>query len=1365
MFSRGHVAAGIALALAVAHGVVEVRAASVEAGQAEVVSHLADDVHLRIGLGDGRGAALAFTTLAAADDGSARGVAAALAVLNIYETAPGAGEIRAALTSRDREARAKAFRQLADALAEMTGEHRLPEPFTGHRILKAAEGCPVEQVRAFAQGHDGAVHMLAGALVSYDGRLWQVADRESIRAVQPLAAILSDSKGRLWIGGGQAGIIADGPLTATERPGWGTTAFRQGGPGGRWHTFTAWRRVTAFAENKMGVWVATPSWLSVYGGRQMRPVNCPLPYSPTRKLVASLKSDDLWVVDVGRVSRFDGKRWKSYSAGKLRTVGGVISNGRVVIVTSAGLIVPGDERSEMVKFPAGHGTIVAAAAGPDDTIWCVSSQGRLARTNMKTWGLYRLLAPNELARHVPPAIFCDAAGRVWLSRGRGVEVHAAGRKASTTIEAEKNEIVLSTVPLVSAAGSGGWPSWGRSVTIPEAEEAGADARALATESVDALAAFDEDDAGDAGGAQGLFDKLKKWPRSDEVFTQLMKALEERPDPKLRRQTFVLATKERNVAFFANLRLVREFTETLIDEGLPVQACMLAVEAAVIGRPGPVSGELDVAIREALVAMGFGEFARPSFFAIDARIWAEDPVRGRRSARFSNQTFKPGVRAMTFQVQADTGREQLRKAGLHTAVILADKRAVLASLGDFGRWLTLVKDCVAAGDAEAAKKYRRLTWDMFPWPKDLFRTERPAKADSVSLSPYRWMRRVKIGADSGFGPLGVVGDSVLLVDAADNSLVSIAADTGSVTRQATTSGEVRAVITGPGSMALIVRQKDGRMALEERVPLPPGVSIHAIAGFTDAFDGFSVTPVVNGAFYCFDNGLTKVRVANPKVVWRNEDFVGGSYPSRFLLERSLPVADGGDVFLVSDGTLVCIDDASGKERWKTQCGWSGTPVLVGGLVVVGTGSREVWGLDRKTGRRVWRHAGRGSARAQLVSDGTRIFVSLSDGDVAALVADSGRLLWRRSTKLNVRPVYGPTLRQTALIVRGERLVACNLFGYIEFDAKSGAVLRRLDITTSRPMAATKDAVIVMTDPRRLVAVADEQRGGLAEKVLALTAGAPKERAAAMARLAAGYIHPGSTKAHKAALALSTGLAEADRRALYATMVASVDPFSPGSRKLMRDHLALLPSAELPFGRVAEIIADVHLQRGGAAEAAAAFRKATNRQATLDGLVAQLRLELAAGEDEAAKSTVRRLVAIKLAGAPRAFSALESAHREEQALAIVSPQGSGGKGAMALLRAAVSLSAATGLTAETERALAGAEHVIGPARRGQLLAHILSTAQVADRVLLKRKKELRKRLATYRDLLSQRRDVLKANERADELKIVEEQLKRLEKPLFP
>ena len=1373
MVRRAIIAATLALVLAAPHGAGRVRAASVEAAQGELIARLAGEVHLRIALGDGRAAARALTTLAAVDDGSAKTAQAGIAVLDIYETIPAAGEVRAALISRDREARRTALKRLADILAPMTGEYRLPDTFTGSKILGAAEGCPVDRARAFTQGPDGVVHMLSGGLVSYDGRRWQVMDREAIRAARPLAALFADSKGRLWIGGGRAGVHVDGALKESDRPGRGTVAFRQGGPGGRWRTFVPRRRVATFAENKAGVWIATPSLLSVYDGRRMRTVNCPLPYSPSRRLVASPKSDALWVVDVARVSRFDGARWTSYATGKLRTVGGVVLDGKPVIVARRGLVLFGDGRSEMVTFPPGHGTIAAAAAGPNGTVWCVSSQSRLFRTDMKTWGLYRSIARNEFPRQAMPAIFCDGAGRVWLSRGRGLEVHAVGGKPAATVQAERKQIELPAAPLISAAGSGGWTNWGTSVEIarPKNEDEGGDG--AASESADDLAAFEEDDAEEGDTPQATFSKLQKSPRSGSAYNRLMTALAGRPNPKLRRQAFALAVKERNTGFYGNGRHVLEFVEMLIDEGRPVQACMLALEAAVNGRRAPVGGT-DVALGEALVAMGFGEFARPAFFAIDAKLWMPRRRRDPREFRSSDRTFEPGVRAVTLNMQADVGREALRKAGLHMAVILADKRAVLGSLGDFARWRKLVSDCVAAGDVDAANKFKRLTKDMFDWPKEDVKVDKPASADSVALSPFLWARRIKIAADSGFGLVTGNDGAVYTLNQDDRRLGAIDALTGAVLKlerptsavALTADATIRAVIPSGDGVVIILRYGPDRLAavrVSARKKNSGGVGID---GLTDAFDGFSATRAKGGVFFCYDNGLTKVDLKAGKVVWRNGDLTGGSYPWRSLLERALPVADGEDVFVASGGKLACIDAASGKPRWQIRCDWSGTPAVVGGVVVAGAGPRDVWGLDRKTGARIWRHVGRGQAQAQPVSDGASVFFVTADGAVVALDAKSGRLLWRRPADLNIRPVYGPSLLRTALIARRGRLAACNSSGYIEFDAASGAVLRRLAVATARPMAATKDAVVVMTDPKRLVAVADEKPSDLADKVLALTSAAPKPRAAGMARLVAGYIRPVATKAHEAVLRLSSGSAEPEREALYALMVASVDPFASDSRKLMRDHLELArPGSGLRFWRVLEIVAEAHLERGAVREAAAAFERVTKRRATAGALIEQLRLELAAGDEEKWERTVRRIVAMKPEGALWAFLTLESARREEEALKLVAAQRYDKDDSLQLLYAAVSLSGMTGLLDETEPALASAERLIGAVRRGRLLAQMLSSAGVADRALRKGRSDLKDRVAAYRKLLTERREALKALDRPGELKIVEEQMRRLEKTLFP
>jgi len=1371
MFARFCVAVALVLAAA-ASGAAEQPLASVEGARAKLVAHLAGEAHLRVALGDGRGAARVLITLAAADEEAGQAAAAALAVLGAYEDLPLPDDVRAGLSSAERDVRAKAVRQVADALASMTAEHKLPEKLSGFKILGAAEGCPVRYARAFAGGPGGVVRILSDGLVSYDGKHWQAAAPSAIPVFPPVGAFFVDSKGRVWLGSIAAGGREQWPFAEIERVGRWSLAFRSGTLG-RWRTFVGSQRVTAFAENQAGVWVSTSSRLFLcHDGRRISPASCPLPYSPFRKLLASPESDWLWVIDIGRVSRLGGKRWRSFKLGKLRPVGGLISSGKPVIVVTAGLILPGEKRSELVKFPPGHGTIAAAAAGPDGTAWCVSSQSRLFRTDMKTWALYRSIARDEFPRQAMPAIFCDAAGRVWLSRGRGIELHAAGRKPTHTIPADKKAIELPAAPLLSSAGSGGWTTGGSLVSVPrpEDEDGAADAEAGTG---DELGGFDEDDTRGADTPAGLLDDLRKSPRSGSIFNKLLELLDEKPDPAARKEALLLAAKGANAALYAEPAYVRELAESFIDGGHPVYACMFLLEACELYGAGSDCEAVEPAFFEALAAIGFGEFARPGFLLADLSIPRKDERRGYREPSAAGAKFGPGVRAVKLDLDLDVGLDELREAGLHRAVILADKRAVLAAMGDFARWQKLVEDCVKAGDLEAAKKYRRLTKDMFEWPAAAAKVDKPQNADSVALSPFRWIRRIKIKMDSGLGPVLGGDGAVYVLDDNNGQLAVIKASTGAVLKlerpttavALSTDATVRALIPSDGGVFAVLRYGRDRLTPVRLSALKNGAGTGGIDGLTDSFDAFSATPVKDNVFYCFDDGLTKVDLKAGKVVWRNRDIAGGADFWRTLLERSMPVPDGAGVFVVAGRRLFCVDAASGKTRWETtHCDWSGTPAVAGDVVVVGAGLRDVWGVSRKTGKRVWKHIGRAMPQGRLISDGRRVFYAMPGGDVAALIAKTGGFLWRRPTRISVRSPESYWSKATALLVRRGRVAACNKYGYVEFDAATGAILRRLHVTTARPMAAAEGAVIVMTAPGRLVAVADQPAGGLGEKVIALAEKAPKRRALGMARLAANYISPGSVAAHELALKLSAGGVARRGHALYETMVASVDPFAPASRKLMRDHVEYIPPAPSAARRVLRIVSLAHTERGAVREAAAALEELAKRRGTPAVLGELLRLQLAAGDRDAAMRTVRRLAALKKAGAYTAFAALVEAHMEEEALDVALKLGSHNKRA-GLLYSALPLSGTTGLFEKTEELIDRQTGDVTPSERARDRAYMFSAAGAAGRVLAKNEKALRAEIDAYRRLLAERRDALKALDRPKELKLIEERIERLEKAPFP
>ncbi|MFH1730429.1 MAG: PQQ-binding-like beta-propeller repeat protein [Planctomycetota bacterium] len=1362
MFARFCVSVALALAAAPS-GAAEQPLASVEGARAKLVAHLAGEAHLRVELGDGRGAARALITLAAAAEEAGQAATAALAVLGAYEELALPDDVRAGLSSAEQDVRGKAVRAVADALASMTAEHKLPEDIRGFKILGAAEGCPVRDARAFAGGPGGVVHILSDGLVSYDGKHWQAAALSAIPVLPPVGALFVDSKGWAWLGSADAGGREEWALTEIERVGRWSLAFRDGmAPLGRWRTFVGGRRVTAFAENQAGVWVATSSRLFLcHDGRQMSPASCPLPYSPFRKLLASPESDWLWVIDIDRASRFDGKRWRSLKLGKLRPVGAVISSGKPVIVVTAGLILPGEKRPEFIKFPAGHGAIAAAAAGPDGTIWCVSSQSRLFRTDMKTWGLYRSIARNEFPRQAMPAIFCDAAGRVWLSRGPGIELHAAGRKPEQTMAADKEPIELPIAPLLSSAGSGGWTNDGSLISIPrpEDEETGA---GVAAGTGDELGGFEEDDTRGAETTAGLLDDLRKSPRSASIFNRLLKLLNEEPDPAVRKEALLLAAKEANAALYDSPAYVRELAESIIDDGHPVYACMLLLEACELYGAGSASEAVEPALFEALVALEFGEFARPGFLLADITLpRKKDERRGRLEPSAAGAKFGPGVRAVKLDLDLDVGLDELREAGLHQAVILADKRAVLASMGDFARWQKLVDDCIKAGDLEAAKKYGRLTKDMFKWPAAPAKVDKPQKADSVALAPLRWIRRIKIKTDSGLGPV-LGGDGKLYFhDEGAGTVTAIDSTTGSKGTPTPSAGLRALIPTNTGAVAII---NGGSSLRADVLPLHEPIKALAIGGMTDAFDPFSATPVKDNVFYCFDDGLAKVDLKAGKVVWRNRDIAGGADFWRTLLERAMPVPHEADVLVVSGRRLSCVDAASGKTRWETHCDWSGTPAAAGDVVIVGAGPRAVWGISRKTGERVWKHIGRGRAEGRFISDGQSAFYAMPDGDVAALDAKTGGFLWRRATSISVRYATSYRSQQTALLVGSGRVVACNKYGYVEFDAATGAIFRRLHVKTARPMAVTEGAVIVMTAPDRLVAVADPPAGGLGERVTALAEKAPKRKALGMARLAANYISPGSTAAHELALKLSAGAVARRGHALYETMVASVDPFAPASRKLMRDYVEYVPSEPSVAPRVLRIVSMAHTERGAVREAAAALEELAKQRGTRAVLSALLRLQLEAGDKDAAMRTVRRLVAMKQEGAWAAFAALAEAHMEEEALDVALELGSPNENP-GLLYSALPLAGDTGLFEKTEQLLGGRAGAVAAPERARARAYMFSAAGVAGRVLAKNEKALRADIEAYRRLLAERRDALKALDRPEELKLIEERIKRLEKAPFP
>ena len=187
------------------------------------------------------------------------------------------------------------------------------------------------------------------------------------------------------------------------------------------------------------------------------------------------------------------------------------------------------------------------------------------------------------------------------------------------------------------------------------------------------------------------------------------------------------------------------------------------------------------------------------------------------------------------------------------------------------------------------------------------------------------------------------------------------------------------------------------------------------------DGHSSVAVANGRI--FTSGRVGDAVyafalneADGKPLWKGKvgelgdsnEQQGGKGP------RSTPTVDGDLVYAEGPaGDLVCFNAADGKEVWRTNLtnfggraphwGYSDSPLVEGDvLICVPGGKTAAVGLDKRTGKEVWRSKGL-SGPAHYVSsvaadiDGVRQVVVSTDKTLAGLAPKDGTVLWQTPRK--------------------------------------------------------------------------------------------------------------------------------------------------------------------------------------------------------------------------------------------------------------------------------------------------------------------------------------------------------------------------------
>src|ERR1051325_4243735 len=191
----------------------------------------------------------------------------------------------------------------------------------------------------------------------------------------------------------------------------------------------------------------------------------------------------------------------------------------------------------------------------------------------------------------------------------------------------------------------------------------------------------------------------------------------------------------------------------------------------------------------------------------------------------------------------------------------------------------------------------------------------------------------------------------------------------------------------------------------------------------------------------------------------------------------------------DGFLHAVDVANGQERWKLALGaelpfhwgWDfilSTPAVDGDRLFVGSGNGEVLAVDAANGKVIWRHPTAGRVRSSpTVADGV-VYVGSFDGYLYALDAATGAERWKFATEGT--KIDSAAARFDRQSIQGSPAVSADqvVFGardgmFYGVDRATGAQRWRMDHgmpwVIASPAIADGKAVVGSSDGRFVTAV--------------------------------------------------------------------------------------------------------------------------------------------------------------------------------------------------------------------------------------------------------------------------------------------------------
>jgi outer membrane protein assembly factor BamB len=195
--------------------------------------------------------------------------------------------------------------------------------------------------------------------------------------------------------------------------------------------------------------------------------------------------------------------------------------------------------------------------------------------------------------------------------------------------------------------------------------------------------------------------------------------------------------------------------------------------------------------------------------------------------------------------------------------------------------------------------------------------------------------------------------------------------------------------------------------------------------------------------------------------------------------STPIVSGGMLLIgTSDGTLLAVDSQTGIEKWRYQGRGpiEQSPVVTGDLVVFSNEADQVVAVDAITGKFKWQYKGETPeeytlrGHAGVAVDNDLIFTGFSNGILIALRKDTGSVAWSTSLKGDAERFMD--VDATPIVV-GDRVFASSSSGGVyALDKTTGLIRWRVPFWDVAQPSSTGNVGGMATDGKTLyVSVAD------------------------------------------------------------------------------------------------------------------------------------------------------------------------------------------------------------------------------------------------------------------------------------------------------